>query len=700
MSQKWYQKSFFRNLVDMHINNGDDRLLAAFDPEVYAENMAVAGFDSAYIYGSNCLGLCLFDTKTGYKHQAAEKRDIFGETVEALRKRGIRPLGYLNYWTTECYNRHPDWRIVGADGSGFRDQEGHDGRYGVCCCNSPYQQYFLNLVRELCGKYQLEALWIDMVGFWRTACYCEHCKKLYFEETGEEIPVIVDWTNPAWRRYAQFKVKSFNRSIRQIVETAKAANPNVSVCIQSAAWGAANLLGYNSEFYTMCDYTAGDFYTGVRDQDVDCKFLRNVTTNQPFEYMVPRCPDLIYHTGSKPLWQLRQQAYASFLHGGAFLLIDGIDPAGTLNAEVYRTFRQLRDEIAPYWDHPSFLKGEYLNDLAVYVNFESMFNMEQAGADASCFTEDRPPLRSRLNNLNAALAERHIQYDILTDLRLDDLHKYPLVILSEIFTLTEREIKAFKEYVRGGGRLYISGRTGTVADLTEAFQGETLRNRDFALQEVMGVSVEGEIPNRVIYMKGREVSKLFSEADIAYPLGATGPALKVKPQKDTKVLATATLPYSDHDDNRNFLSAISDPPWTDTDFPVLTEHSYGKGKCVYCPVLLENETLETVKNLWVGIIENLLEDKRAFCIEASPCVEASIKKVDDTICVSMLNTLYHETLSPAGPAKIRISEKLVNVETAEAFPSGRIAIEKCEGGSILTASELPEYAVITIRGKV
>ena len=175
MDQKWYQKSCFRNLVDMHINNGDERLLASFDPEAYAENMKTAGFDSAYVYGSNCLGLCLFDTETGYKHQAAVNRDIFGETVEALRKRGVRPLGYLNYWSTECYNRHPDWRVIGADGTGFRDQEGHEGRYGVCCCNSPYQEYFLNLVRQMCSKYQLEALWIDMVGFWRTACYSDEC---------------------------------------------------------------------------------------------------------------------------------------------------------------------------------------------------------------------------------------------------------------------------------------------------------------------------------------------------------------------------------------------------------------------------------------------------------------------------------------------------------------------------------------------
>lgn len=700
MDQNWYKKSCFRNLVDMHINNGDERMLASFDPEEYAENMKISGFDSVYVYGSNCLGLCMFDTKTGYKHQAAVSKDLFGETIQALIEKGIRPLGYLNHWTTECYNRHPEWRVVGADGSGYRDWPGHDGRYGVCCLNSPYRDYFLNLVKELCTSYPIEALWVDMVGFHRPACYCESCKKLYFEETGKEIPRVIDWKDPEWRRYIQFKTKHFNRYIKDIVDTAKAAKPGLPVSVQSAGWGSADHQGYNSEFFTLFDYSAGDFYTDVRDQDVDCKFLRNVTANQPFEYMVPRCPDLIYHTISKPIWQLRQQAYSSFLHGGAFLLIDAIDPAGTMNREVYKAFRQVRDEIAPYWEQPSFLRGGYLNDLAVYINYESMFDMEDCGKDASSIVHARPPMKARLKNLNAVLAARHIQYDILTDLKLDDIGKYPVVILSEIYTLTKREQEAFREYVRNGGTLYISGRTGTIAYLDAEFTGDTLENEDFVLQDVMGVSMAGKFPKGTIYLKGTESSELFSEADLAYPLGASGPALKVMAHEDTNVLATAVLPVSDHNDGRTFISAISDPPWIETDVPVLTKHSYGEGTCVYCPVLLENETLEVLQGFFGNIVEWLLEGKRKIRIEAPSCVEASVKRVDETICVSLLNTLAHETLAPAGTTKIWIKEGLMNVTSASVYPDGQVAVEQVPGGSVITADGLAEFAIVTVTGDV
>ena len=78
----WYQRSMFRNLVDMHIPSGEG-YLEQFDPEEYASCMETAGVDTAYVYASNCLGLCLYPTKVGYRHSIAEKRDIFGETIAA-----------------------------------------------------------------------------------------------------------------------------------------------------------------------------------------------------------------------------------------------------------------------------------------------------------------------------------------------------------------------------------------------------------------------------------------------------------------------------------------------------------------------------------------------------------------------------------------------------------------------------------------
>ena len=341
----------------MHIANGDARLLSAFDGEAYAELLASAGFDAAYIYASNCLGLCLYPTKVGVRHQAVETRDIFGETVHACRAHGMKVIGYLNSWSSAIDDAHPTWRTQGVDGKGHRDLPGHAGRYGVPCPNSPYRDYFLSLVREVCSSYSLDGLWVDMVGFWRGVCHCEGCRKKFREETGLSLPLSIDWDSPNWVKYVDFKKRSLTSYAKDIVYTAKKQNPALSVSIQSAGWRLGSYLGFGEDYFAAFDYAAGDFYTDVRDGATDAEFLRAVTKDTPFEYMVSRCPSLSYHTVSKTFPEMRAQAFSAILHDGAFLAIDAIDPVGTLDSRVYKTLGAVKEALSPYASHPAFLKG-------------------------------------------------------------------------------------------------------------------------------------------------------------------------------------------------------------------------------------------------------------------------------------------------------------------------------------------------------
>ena len=45
--EKWYKKSFYRNLVDMHIPDTDSTYLSKFDSEEYARTVASSGADTA-----------------------------------------------------------------------------------------------------------------------------------------------------------------------------------------------------------------------------------------------------------------------------------------------------------------------------------------------------------------------------------------------------------------------------------------------------------------------------------------------------------------------------------------------------------------------------------------------------------------------------------------------------------------------------
>ena len=695
MDSRWYKKSCYRNLVDMHIANGDDRLLADFDADTYAENMKTAGFDTAYVYASNCLGLCLYPSKAGYLHQAAKTRDIFGETVAALALRGIRPIGYLNNWSTAAYDAHPDWRVVNAEGKGYRDHPGHAGRYGVLCPNSPYRDYFLGLVGELTVKYSLEGLWVDMVGFWRGACYCAHCKEKFKKETGEEIPLTVNWSDPLWRRYIRFKTDSLYRYAKDIVETAKRSNPNMSVSLQSAGFSLGHFLGFDERYFTLSDYAAGDFYTDVADAATDCKFLSSVTQNAPFEYMVSRCPTLTYHTVSKTKEMLRRQAYSAVLHGGAFLAIDAIDPEGTMNEEIYRAFREIKSDVAPFHAHPSYLAGESYAPIGVYINYASAFDPLQNGAKAGD-TGGVSPLFARLKPIDRALARHHLSYDIVTPLRLSSLAKYRVLILSEVYTLSKEECDALRNYVKRGGRLYVSGKCGIYDPLSDTEDQSTLLREDFALSDVMGVTQCGTLPFDSCYLRGTEHTHLSPLLSKYPPATRSKDAARICAHPDTKVLARATLPFSSHTDGRRFISAISDPPWEKTDIPVLTEHTYGKGVCLYSPLLLEADKNDVMRELWLSLIEDLLSPFDTVKIDAPPCLEISVRRKEDTLYVFLLNALWEETKSAAGETVIRVPSELLSVNEATVFPSGKATVERTESGALIRVSALPEFAVLTL----
>ena len=138
----WYRQAFRRNLVDMHIEDWDDRFLSAFDPAAYADNLKKAHIQAPMLYLQSHVGHCYFPTRTGHMHNALRGReDLMRQLVDRCHAEGMYVVGYysLIYNTVE-EDRHPDWRIVTSDGRSRRE---HGSRYGLCCPNNPDYRAFV-----------------------------------------------------------------------------------------------------------------------------------------------------------------------------------------------------------------------------------------------------------------------------------------------------------------------------------------------------------------------------------------------------------------------------------------------------------------------------------------------------------------------------------------------------------------------------
>ena len=639
----WYKKELIRNLVDMHIPNGEG-YLEKFSPAKYAENIKNSGASVAYIYASNCLGLCFFPTKTGIRHKAAE-RDIFGETVKECRKLGLGVVGYLNSWGSFVCDEHPEWSVRLQDGSMMRERE----RFGNPCPNNPeYADYFTSLVRELVSTYDLDGLWIDMVGIWAPVCHCDACREKFMREYGKELPTGDSMDHPNYVDYVRFKGRSVADYAHRIRRTALEAKPGISVSIQAAGAlkYAAHIGVYDMEYFKTSDYLAGDFYTDRAGVNAISRTLYKLTENLPFEFMTSRCTGLEYHTSNKNMNDILCQAYAAIMYKGAFLFIDAIDPDGEMNAEFYKDISAVTGALKPYIPHLRYDETP-MRDIAVYFNFDAFTH--QSGR---VLPSDKPTARfmiKRLSRIADALSKAGLDYDMLTPKSISELGNYKVLVISSLETMSEAEVEAVRAYVKNGGRLYISGQASLRDD-----SGKLHDN--FMLSDVMGVDYDGHFdicPNYIAPVT--ENREIFASHTRKYPHMINESMVKVKASGSGASIATVTLPVSDVKNHLVFSSAISNPPVNYTDSPAIYENSFGSGKVIYAAGSVEGDAHPDNAALFAALVKHLLGEA-SVTLNAPECVDFTVYKHDTGLTVNLLNS---QTVYP--PIKIGELSLSVNV---------------------------------------
>ncbi len=573
----WFETSFRRLLVDMHIPDWNDEFLRDFSPEKYAEMMELAKVDTAEIYAGSCLGLCYWPTKVGFPHKQLHGRDLLGETIEACRRRGINVQIYLNVWSRAAHDAHPEWRIRLSDGKGT--VEHYDYRFGQCCPNTGFGQYFLDLLDELNSRYECPGFWIDMIGNYQH-CYCPACRERFLRETGRpELPRTADWNDPVWIAFDRCRRLWLDEFAEKIYATVKKRTPERTVTLQTASIMRGRDSGVGDGFLRSSDFLAGDF-TGDRvEQSYICKFFSALSKNHPMEFMTPRCENLIHHTTERSCGNLLMRSYAALANQASFTLIDAIDPRGTLDRRFYEHARGINTSYARYEKYLDSASVP-LKDIGIFHSPFSLINLDATPAPIEEFEKEysRPYTKTRMN-MTSAFQGAHLLFSFIHGDDPDKLKSSPVIVLSDGSCLTDSECAALREYVRDGGKLYASFRTS----LYDPDKGLL---SDFKLADLFGIHYTGRQTDPVTYIAPVSPDAIPG-ATKDYPLMLNSRQLIVEAAPDTEVLGTLTLPISSASENVRFGSAISNPPMKETVSPALVRHPYGKGEVLYVAGNLE-----------------------------------------------------------------------------------------------------------------
>ena len=636
MEEKWFSHCYRRNLVDMHIEDWDEQFLSQFDPADYFANLQRAHIQSPMLYLQSHVGHCYWPTETGHMHSAFRKEpDKMRRLAQLCKDAGMHPVGYYSLiYNTHEEDRHPDWRLRGADGlSGHQ----HGSRYGLCCPNNPdYRAFVVAQIREMAayfvdakGESLLSGMFYDMT-FWPGVCHCDHCKARYKAATGFSTLPVENWNDPVWLSFQHLREQWMGEFARFATEETKRWLPHASVehNYANAVAGDSSLCSSTELVNDWCDYTGGDLYGDLYNHSFTAKYYYAVTKNQPFEYMTCRCDrSLGVHTLSKSFEHLAVEILLTAAHHGASFVIDAIDPVGTLDSRVYDRIGSVFEAQMAY---EPYFRGDMIQDVAVYYSTPGRYN--SIGL----------PITSKTAaiGLTRTLIQQHIPMGIVANSTTDRLSKYKMVFAPHIAGISDQNRADLLSYVKNGGNLYLSGA-----------EDPTL------LSLLLGAKVQGYTAENAVYMApteaGREYFGKFTVNEFTekYPF-PTEQRLPILTDTDCEVLATMTLPYTKPGEKR-FASIHSNPPGIPTNYPAMLRKKLGAGTVIWSAAAIEVDDRQAHKNLLLSIVNDCLPT-HTLETTAPKQVELVTFRDGDELLVSAVDLLCTEERLPIPPFTVSL----------------------------------------------
>lgn len=662
---RWYENCYRRCLVDMHIDDWNPEFFSRLDSKEYVKMMKTGHIQNAMIYAQSCVGLCNWPTKVGKTHGGLKGKDIFGEIVSECNAEEIFPTAYYSLiYDNWAYENYPDWRIINIDGKASREGGVAKGmfsgsRYGYCCPNSDgYREYTANQLKDLCSSYDIKGIFLDMT-CWPVVCYCDNCAKRFFEETGCQLPRTIDWTDPVWRQFQKSREEWMGEFAEFATSCVHEVRPDITVAHQfsTAVWPW--MLGVAEDISNASDYCTGDFYGDYYRHSFVCKMYQSFTKNMPFEFFTSRCVNLQDHTSMKSEGEMVLSNNIVMAHNGAFVMIDAVDPAGTLNPRVYELMGNVNRKSECF--EPE-LGGNLVSDVGVYVSMRSKMDWEQNGSQNMDIRWELFPHLKAAVEATHTLIEEHIPVSVIGTNQLDSLNQYQVIVLPELLEVSNREAEQFRRYVEAGGCLYASGKTGQTQ-----------------LSELFGILPEGIFREKISYLASSEIGKeWFPDIDAAYPLSISYHQVKAVSSSETQQLAWITLPYTDPEDSSRFASIHSNPPGIKTNYAAAVLRKVGKGQVLWLAAPVEAVPLDLHRKVFSALIRKLLPQEPTVQAECPSGVEILLYRQQDKnrfrVCV--INT--QETLHPVPVCEIQIKISL-------------------RGETIRRVVSLPDYAELPFR---
>ena len=461
------QELRFRQIhMDFHTSEKIAGVGERFDADVFADTLQNAHVNSVTLFGRCHHGLLYYDSKRFPElvHPGLTQKNLLERQIDACHKRGIRAPVYTTVqWDYYMSQAHPEWVCLAPDGS-LLDACAPDGRSGVyeagfyrtLCVNTPYRDFLKAQIADMFESLtppRVDGLFLDIVTV--EDCSCAYCVRGMLE----------NGMNPEKKedriRYARCMMTEFKRDMTAFIRSMK---PDVSIF-------------YNAGHVGPEAVDAKDAYTHWELESLpggDWGYSHFVNT---VRYARTTGMDYLAQTGKfHTAWgdfhsfknpeALQYECFRMLAYNAKCLVGDQLHPDGEISQPVYDLIGNVYAEVEK--KEPWCSGAKALVDIAVL--------------SPECLTDHTGPggsVPEEVSGACAMLDELGMQFDIIDD--RGSLSDYSVIILPDSVICKKALAQRLNEYIRGGGKLIASYRSGLAAD-----RGQ------FALE--LGIKYNGEAP--------------------------------------------------------------------------------------------------------------------------------------------------------------------------------------------------------------
>ncbi len=346
------------------------------------------------------------------------------------------------------------------------------GSYSLCFNNPDYREIYFNYVKDVVNL-GIDGIMNDDVQYFgdMKACTCKHCRKLFKEQTGYDIPDPEHWDeffenydNPAYIAWKKFKFDSTVRMYRDLTKLydemgVKLLRPNycsdvLMHCSTAYAFDRCmdlwTTIFQENCFSAIIKQSYINFYT-----EAIHRYAAGRRYNVPsMSEFYPDRADTVYFC-----WSLAR-SWGQLYTGTN----EGMD-----NTSMERPYREFERENMRFYTAP-----DKIADVSFYFS--------QKTRD---YTEDAMVryMHKFMGGMQAAYVSG-LSVDMVFETDdIEELMRHETIVLSHVAMLDDEEIKRFAEYARRGGRIIILGEFALFNDDGSA--------RDYdAVQAQFGVKFE------------------------------------------------------------------------------------------------------------------------------------------------------------------------------------------------------------------